>query len=98
MFSAYVDKAMHRAIYESVEDGTFFGSIPGFQGLWANGPTIEDCREELKTTLEDWLILGLWMNDDEIPRLGKLDIVPRKLITAKKDHESPSSTRTRQAS
>ncbi|HJW87549.1 MAG TPA: type II toxin-antitoxin system HicB family antitoxin [Candidatus Brocadiaceae bacterium] len=40
--------------------------IPGFEGVWANGKTVEDCRKELVEVLEEWLILKL--NDgDPIP-------------------------------
>lgn len=98
MFTEYVEQAMRKASYELIEDGTFFGTIPGFDGLWANGSTLEECREELITTLEEWLITGLWLNDESIPKLGKVDIVPRKLAAAKTKHESGTATRTRQAS
>ncbi len=99
MFSLYVDKAMHSAVYEALEDGTFFGSLSGFDGVSAIGQTVEDCREELRGALEDWLVLGLWMNDEAIPKLGKLDLVPRKLSRANKAaHESAPETRTRKAS
>jgi hypothetical protein len=27
--------------------------------VWAEGETLEECREELQSTLEDWLLLGL---------------------------------------
>lgn len=39
MLSEYIDRAMRHAQYERIEDGTFFGEIPGFEGLWANAPT-----------------------------------------------------------
>ena len=99
MFSAYVDKAMHGAAYEQMEDGAFFGTISDFEGLWANGATVEECRQELRASLEDWLILGLWLNDEHIPKLGKLDLVPRKLLRARKGRsESASPSRARKAS
>ena len=79
MFTEYVDKAMKLAQYEVMEDDEgYFATIPGFSGLWATDKTLEGCREELRSVLEGWLILGLWQNDDTIPVLGKLDLVPRK--------------------
>ena len=96
MFSAYVEKAMHRAVYELSEDGTFFGTIPGFDGVWANGSTLEECRNELLSTLEGWLSLGLWLNEETLPKLGRFDLVPRKLVAASKTENEPaSSARTR---
>jgi predicted RNase H-like HicB family nuclease len=55
----YIRAAMHRAIYDKLEDGTYFGEIPGFEGVWASAQTLEACRQELQEVLEDWLLLGL---------------------------------------
>jgi predicted RNase H-like HicB family nuclease len=59
MLTNYIQAAMRRAEYETLEDGTVFGRIPGFQGVWANAPAIDDCREELQEVLEDWILVGL---------------------------------------
>ena len=40
------------------DDNSFYGHIPGFDGLYANAETLERCREELEDTLEDWILLG----------------------------------------
>jgi predicted RNase H-like HicB family nuclease len=49
---------MRRAKYEILEDdGSFYGEIPGFQGVYANAPTLEACREELESALEDWILI-----------------------------------------
>jgi predicted RNase H-like HicB family nuclease len=51
---------MRRAKYEILpDDGTFYGEIPGFQGVYANATTLEDCREQLQEALEGWIVLGL---------------------------------------
>jgi len=59
MLTEYLQGAMRRAHYELTEKGRFFGTIPQCKGLWAEGKTLEQCREELQSTLEDWLLLGL---------------------------------------
>lgn len=59
MLTSYIHAAMRRAIYEILEDKTFYGEIPGFQGVWANAATLEDCRTELQEALEGWIVLGL---------------------------------------
>jgi predicted RNase H-like HicB family nuclease len=97
MLTDYLNAAMHRAKYDLMEDGTFYGQIPGFEGVWGNASSLEDCRNDLRSALEDWLVLGLWMNDENLPKLGKLDLVPRKFVTAQKN-ESASTSRTRKAS
>ena len=64
MLTRYIQAAMKSAQYEILEDKTFYGSIPGFQGVWANEPTLEACREELQEALEDWILLGVSLNHE----------------------------------
>lgn len=60
MLTAYIEAAMRRATYEILpEDKTYYGEIPGFQGVWANAPTLEVCRDELQEVLEDWIVFRL---------------------------------------
>jgi len=97
MFTEYVEKAMKQAHYEMLEDGTFWGDIPGFFGVWGNGPTLEDCRTDLRDALEGWLVLKLWDNDDDIPVLGRLNLTPRK-IKSREKREAVTPSRSRKAS
>ena len=97
MFAEYLDKAMQGAEYELIEDGTYFGSIPGFPGVWGNAKTLEACRRDLLGALEGWLLLKLWDNDDDIPVLGKLSLTPKRIRSAKQI-ESPTPSRNRKAS
>lgn len=59
MLTDYIHAAMTQAHYEILEDGTFYGEIPGLSGVLANAATLESCREELQAVLEGWIILGL---------------------------------------
>jgi predicted RNase H-like HicB family nuclease len=59
MLTEYIRAALQRARYEILEDGTFYGEIPDCQGVYANAETLEDCREQLREVLEDWIVLGL---------------------------------------
>jgi predicted RNase H-like HicB family nuclease len=59
MLSEYIHFAMRRATYEILSDGTFYGEIPGFQGVYSNAQTLEACREQLQEVLEGWIVLGL---------------------------------------
>ena len=54
--------AMRRARYEILDDESFYGEIPGFDGVWASATTLEGCREELEEVLEGWIILSLSKN------------------------------------
>ena len=49
------------------------GAFPECQGLWAEGVTLEECREELQSTLEDWLLLGLQLGHT-MPVIDGLDL------------------------
>ena len=57
MLSQFVTQKLRRANYRLLKDGSYFGEIPGLRGVWANAKNLEDCRTELKETLEDWLLL-----------------------------------------
>lgn len=60
MLSQYIQAAMRKAKYEILsDDGSFYGEIPGFQGVYANAETLEDCRNELAEVLEEWIFLNL---------------------------------------
>ncbi len=69
MFNEYIDKAMQHAHIEQIEDGTYFGRIPGFKGVWANALTEQECCQELREVLEGWILLNI---ADHIP-LPKVD-------------------------
>lgn len=58
MLTDYIHAAMGKATYEILsDDGSFYGEIPGFQGVWANEATLEACRAELQGVLEDWILV-----------------------------------------
>lgn len=74
MLTEYIQKAMENAHYEIIEDeGTFWGEIPGFQGVWAKAGTVEKCRESLREALEDWIIFRL-RNNLELPVIDELNL------------------------
>lgn len=58
MLTQYLQAAMQQATYEVLsDDNSFYGEIPGFPGVWANAPTLENCQEELQSALEDWILV-----------------------------------------
>ncbi len=57
MLTKYIQAAMHRAKYEILsDDGSFYGEIPGFNGVYGNASTLEACRDELEEVLEEWIL------------------------------------------
>ncbi len=61
MLTEYIRAAMRHATYEILSDGTYYGEIPGFQGVYANAGTLAACSEQLQEVLEGWIVLGLQM-------------------------------------
>jgi predicted RNase H-like HicB family nuclease len=59
ILSEYVERAMSEAVYDKLEDGTFSGRIPSCQGVVALETTLRGCEDELRSTLEDWILAGL---------------------------------------
>jgi len=65
---AYIETALEAARFKNLEDGTFYGSIPGFNGVWANSRTLRECRKELREVLEDWIVLKI-RSGDKLPAI-----------------------------
>ena len=59
ILSDYVEQAMAQAVYDKLEDGTFTGRIPACKGVIAFAATLQECVKELRSTLEDWILVGL---------------------------------------
>ncbi len=59
----YINKALSKAEYDKLEDGTFFGKIPQCPGVIAFGKTLFECQIELKSVLEGWLIVKIRHGD-----------------------------------
>jgi len=81
MIFEYVQKGLERAQYKNLDDGTWFAEIPGFEGVWANAGTVEECRRELLEVLEEWLVLKI-RDHDPIPELEGIEIRVREEAAA----------------
>ena len=73
MLTRYIQAAMKRAQYEILEDKSYYGSIAGFEGVWANESALEACREGLQEALEDWILLGVSLNH-ELPVVEGIEL------------------------
>jgi predicted RNase H-like HicB family nuclease len=76
MLTRYIHEAMKRARYKTLENGDYFGQIPGLAGVWANARTLDKCREDLQEVLEEWLVLKI-RDNDPIPRIGRVGLPQR---------------------
>lgn len=73
ILSEYVDQAMAQAVYDKLEDGTFAGRIPSCKGVVAFGATLRECEDTLRSTLEDWILVGIKLGHT-LPVIGGVDL------------------------
>lgn len=59
VLSDYVSEAMAQAAYEKLEDGSYAGRVSPCPGVVAFGASLRECECELRSTLEDWILVGL---------------------------------------
>ena len=68
MFSEYIEAALRRAKYETLENGTYMATVDGLLGVIATGETIKACRIDLIEVIEEWITIQLQRGLD-IPAL-----------------------------
>lgn len=78
ILTKYIDAAMRHAAYEDLGDEGWYGHLPGLDGLWASAPTLEEARQELRSTLEDWLLIGIRLGH-QLPVVDGLDLNVRNV-------------------
>jgi predicted RNase H-like HicB family nuclease len=79
VINEYITVALRRAHYELLEGGEgFYASIPELAGVWAQAATLEECRDGLKSALEDWLLFSL-SRQLPIPAMDGVDLVIREV-------------------
>jgi predicted RNase H-like HicB family nuclease len=73
MLTAYIASALKHAEYKRLGDGQWFGEIPLTPGVWATGQSVEETREELRSVLEDWILIGL-RKGETLPVIDNIDL------------------------
>ena len=81
MLIEYINKAMSKAVYDKLEDGSFSGKIPHCLTVIAFGETLHKCQQELRSSLEGWLIVKI-RHGDKLPVIDKIDL-NKKIPTLK---------------
>lgn len=59
ILTEYIEEAMRQATYTKLTDQTYCGRISSCQGVIAFAKNLKACEDELRSALEDWIILGL---------------------------------------
>lgn len=73
ILSDYVEMALEQAEYDKLDDETFAGRIPSCKGVVAFAKTLRECESELRSTLEDWVLVGLKLGH-ELPVLANINL------------------------
>ena len=74
MLAHFLDVAMEMARYEIIEDeDSYWGEIPGLQGVWVRHQTLAGCQRELREALSDWIALRLRLGLD-IPEIAQINL------------------------
>jgi predicted RNase H-like HicB family nuclease len=71
--TAYIEAAMELAQYDKLEDGTFSAEIPKLPGVIAFAKTLKECEQELRSTVEDWILVGLRLGH-KLPQLAGINL------------------------
>jgi len=74
MLTKDIHEAMKLASYKILDDGIYYGDIPGFRGILANTETLEECRDQLQEILEEWILLGVRLGH-ELPVANGIRLV-----------------------
>ena len=82
MLTDYIQEALERAHYESIQDQEpYYGEVRELPGVWATGKTLEACRNNLKEVIEGWIAIRL-QRGLSIPALADKRIDLAKEMTA----------------
>jgi len=73
ILSDYVEIALEHAEYDKLDDNTFAGRIPSCKGVVAFAESLRECENELRSTLENWLLVGLKLGH-ELPVLDNINL------------------------
>ncbi len=74
MLTYYIDNLIAQAKYEILaDDSSYYGEIPGVQGVWANEKTLIKCQQALREVLEEWLLIKLRRNE-KLPVVKKINL------------------------
>ena len=73
MLTRYIEEAMKQALYEKLDDGTYWGEIPICPGTNGHAHTLSECQQELREVVEEWVLQNLH-DDVPLPVIAGLDL------------------------
>ncbi len=79
MLMEYIQAALRHAKYEILaDDGSYYGEIPECNGAYANAGNLEDCREQLREVLEEWVLFRVHRNLS-LPTIDGIELIVREV-------------------
>ncbi len=79
MLLEYIKAALRHAKYEILPgDGSYYGEIPECNGVYANSKTLEECREELREVLEEWVLFRVHKNL-QLPKIDGIELMIKEV-------------------
>jgi predicted RNase H-like HicB family nuclease len=79
MLLEYIQAALRQAKYEILPDeGSYYGEVPTCQGVYAQAPTLEACREELREVLEEWVLFRVHQHLS-LPVIDGIELLVKKV-------------------
>lgn len=80
MIREYIEAALAKVKYEIIDDSEpYYGEVPGLEGVWATGKTLEECRHNLAEVVDGWLVVRL-KKGLPIPPIGRLRVKELKKL------------------
>jgi predicted RNase H-like HicB family nuclease len=70
--AAHIEAALEMARFDKLEEGSFSGEIPRLQGVIAFCKSVRECENHSRSTLEDWILVGLRLGQ-KLPVIGGID-------------------------
>jgi len=78
MLVEYINRALRKAKYEMLEDGTFVATVPGLRGVLASAATVEGCRDQLAEVIEGWVLVRI-AHGLPVPSVDGVKVVASKV-------------------
>jgi len=73
VISEYIERTLAQAEYDKLDDGSFSGRISSCKGVIAFASTLHQCEIALRSTLEDWLLVGFKLGHP-LPVIDEIDL------------------------
>jgi predicted RNase H-like HicB family nuclease len=79
MLLEYIQAGLRHAKYEILpDDGSYYGAIPECAGVYSNADNLEDCRDQVREVLEEWVLFRVHRNLP-IPAIDGIEIAIKEV-------------------